>query len=277
VDGEILNQFSLGEYEGVLRIATTTGNTWEGNSRNNVFCVKSNGDKLEVIGGIRDLAPGERLYSARFVGERGYLVTFVQVDPLFTLDLSDPTNPVVAGELKVPGYSTYLHPLNENYLLSVGQDTVVEDGIVRNGGMQLSIFDVSDFSNPKLLHTAKIGDTGTYSEAMYNHKALTFWPEQNLLALPVNEYAVTPSENGDVWENTFNGMVVYHLTDDYDFEMLGRMNLYTYDETDTTYYYPSWYRGVFIGDYFYGMTSRTVKAGPVVNIKEPFIKLDLME
>ena len=90
VDGEILNQFSLGEYDGVLRIATTTGNTWEGTSRNHVFCLENNGETLNVIGSIRDLAPGERLYSARFVGERGFLVTFVQVDPLFTLDLSDP-------------------------------------------------------------------------------------------------------------------------------------------------------------------------------------------
>lgn len=277
VDGEILNQFSLGEYDGVLRIATTTGSTWDGTSRNHVFCVKNNGEKLDVIGSIRDLAKGERLYSARFVGERGFLVTFVQVDPLFTLDLSDPTNPVVAGELKVPGYSTYLHPLNENYLLSVGQDTVAEGDIVRNGGLQLSIYDISNFSDPKLLHTAKIGDSGTYSEAMYNQKAITFWPERNLLALPVNEYGMTPSENGDVWENTFNGMVVYHLTDDYDFELLGRMSLYTYDESDTTYYYPSWFRGVFIGDDFYGMTSHTVKVGPVAGIKEPFITLDLME
>jgi len=242
-----------------------------------VFCLKNNGETLDVIGSIRDLAPGERLYSARFVGERGFLVTFVQVDPLFTLDLSDPANPAVAGELKVPGYSTYLHPLNENYLLSLGQDTTLEGDVVKNGGMQLSIYDISDFSNPQLLHTAKIGDSGTYSEAMYNHKAITFWPEQNLLALPVNEYAVTPSENGDIWENTFNGMVVYHLTDDYDFEMIGKMNLYTWDESDTTYYSPSWYRGVFIEDYFYGITSHVVKAGPVNNINEPFIKLDLME
>ncbi|MFZ2632926.1 MAG: beta-propeller domain-containing protein [Desulfosalsimonadaceae bacterium] len=277
VDGEILNQFSLGEYDGVLRIATTTGNTWEGTSKNHVFCLKNNGDKLEVIGSIRDLAPGERLYSARFMGERGYLVTFVQVDPLFTLDLSDPAHPSVAGELKVPGYSTYLHPLNENYLLSVGQDTTVEGDIVKNGGLQLSIYDIHDFSNPKLLHTAKIGDSGTYSEAMYNHKAVTFWPEQNLLALPVNEYTTVSSDNGDAWENSFNGMVVYRLTEDYDFELLGRMNLYSYDASDTAYYYPSWYRGMFIDDYFYGITSNVVKAAPVDDIKEPFAALDLME
>ncbi|MDO9262689.1 MAG: beta-propeller domain-containing protein, partial [Desulfosalsimonadaceae bacterium] len=240
-------------------------------------CIKNNGDKLDVIGSIRDLAPGERLYSARFMGERGFLVTFVQVDPLFTLDLSDPAHPSVAGELKVPGYSTYLHPLNENYLLSVGQDTIVDGDIVRNGGMQLSIYDITDFADPKLLHTAKIGDSGTYSEAMYNHKAITFWPEQNLLALPVNEYTAALSEDGDMWENSFNGMVVYRLAEDYDFELLGRMNLYTYDASDTTYYYPSWYRGVFIDDYFYGMTSTVVKAAPVDDIKEPFAALDLME
>jgi uncharacterized secreted protein with C-terminal beta-propeller domain len=277
VDGEILNQFSLGEYNGVLRIATTTGATWDGTSKNHVFCLQNNGEALNVIGSIRDLAPGERLYSARFMGDRGFLVTFIQVDPLFTLDLSDPANPSVAGELKVPGYSTYLHPLNENYLLSVGQDTTLEGDIVKNGGMQLSIYDISDFSNPQLLHTAKIGDSGTYSEAMYNHKAIAFWPEQNLLALPVNEYAVTHTEEGDLWENTFNGMAVYRLTDDYDFDLLGRMDLYTYDETDTTYYYPSWYRGVFIDDYFYGMTSQTVKAAPVDAIKEPFAALDMMK
>lgn len=277
VDGEILNQFSLGEYKGVLRIATTTGATWDGTSKNHVFCLQNNGEPLNVIGSIRDLAPGERLYSARFMGDRGYLVTFVQVDPLFTLDLSDPANPRVAGELKVPGYATYLHPLNENTLLSIGQDTTLEGDIVKNGGMQLSIYDTSDFSNPQLLHTAKIGDSGTYSEAMYNHKAIAFWPERDLLALPVNEYAVTHTEEGDLWENSFNGMVVYRLTEDYDFELLGRMNLYTYDEHDATYYYPSWYRGVFIEDDFYAMTSHTVKAAPVADIKEPFDTLDLMK
>jgi uncharacterized secreted protein with C-terminal beta-propeller domain len=280
VDGEILNQFSLGEYEGVLRIATTTGYTWDQTSRNHVFCLQNNGGSLTVIGSIRDLAPGERLYSARFMGDRGFLVTFVQVDPLFTLDLSVPQNPTVVGELKVPGFSTYLHPINDDILLAIGQDTKAEGDIVKVGGMQLSIFDTSDFANPKLLHSEIIGDRGTYSEALYNHKAVAFWPEKNLLALPVNLNEIADPQNPEDWgRNTFNGLYVYRLTDAYDFELLGRISMFVWDENDMDnwMYYPSWYRGVFIDDHIYSLTSFTVKAAPIDNIAEPFITLDLME
>jgi uncharacterized secreted protein with C-terminal beta-propeller domain len=280
VDGEILNQFSLGEYNGVLRIATTTGYTWDQTSKNHVFCLQNNNGKLDVIGSIRDIAPGERLYSARFMGDKGFLVTFVQVDPLFTLDLSDPRNPRVAGELKVPGFSTYLHPLNDQYLLSIGEDTQSEGDIVKINGLQLSIFDISDFAHPMLLHTEKIGDRGTYSEALYNHKAVTFWAEKNLLALPVNLNEISDPQNPEDWgKNTFNGLYVYQITDDYDFKFLGRMNMFVWDEADANnwMYSPSWYRGVFIEDYIYSLTSFTVKAAPIDNITEPFITLDLME
>jgi inhibitor of cysteine peptidase len=286
VDGEILNQFSLGEHNGVLRIATTTGYTWDGTSGNHVFCLENNSGNLDIIGSIKDLAPGERLYSARFMGDKGFLVTFVQVDPLFTLDLSDPRNPKVVGELKVPGFSTYLHPLNDNYLLAIGQDTKAEGDIVKIGGMQLSIFDISDFANPKLLNSEIIGDRGTYSEALYNHKAVAFWPEKNLLALPVNLNEIKNPDNPEDWgANTFNGLYVYHLTDEYDFELLGRINMFVWDETNINpdgivgnwMYYPSWYRGVFIDDYVYSLTSYTVKAAPIDNIVEPYITLDLME
>jgi inhibitor of cysteine peptidase len=280
VDGEILNQFSLGEFEGVLRIATTTGYSWDGTSRNHVFCLDNNNGSLDVIGSIRDIAPGERLYSARFMGNRGFLVTFVQVDPLFTLDLSDPQNPKIVGELKVPGFSTYLHPINDDVLLAIGQDTKAEGDIVKVGGMQLSIFDTSDFANPRLLHSETIGDRGTYSEALYNHKAVAFWSEKNLLALPVNLNEISDPQNPEDWgKNTFNGLYVYRLADDYSFELLGRINMYVWDESnmDNWMYYPSWYRGVFIGDYIYSLTSYTVKAAPIDNIAEPFIALDLME
>ena len=280
VDGEILNQFSLGEYEGVLRIATTTGATWDGTSKNHVFCLENNGGKLDVIGSIKDLAPGERLYSARFMGDKGFLVTFIQVDPLFTLDLSDPENPKVLGELEMPGFSTYLHPLNDNYLLSIGEDTKLEGDLVKIGGLQLSIYDISDFANPTLLHTEKIGDSGTYSEALYNHKAVTFWPEKNLMALPVNLTEIKNPDDPEDWgSNTFNGVYVYRLTEDYDFEFLGRIPMFAWDESDINnwMYYPSWYRGVFIDDYVYSVTSSMVKAAPVDGIAEPFITLDLME
>ncbi len=279
VDGEILNQFSLGEYQGVLRIATTTGYTWDGSSNNHVFCLEADASgKLNVIGSIRNLAPGERLYSARFMGDKGFLVTFVQVDPLFTLDLSDPYRPRVLGELKVPGFSTYLHPLNDKYLLAIGHDTKAEGDIVKLGGMQMSMFDISDFANPKLLHSQIIGDRGTYSEALYNHKAVAFWQKKNCLALPVNLTEIKDPENPEDWgQNTFNGMYVYRITDDYDFELLGRINMFVWDpsNTDEGMFYPSWYRGVFIDDYVYSITSFTVKAAPIDHIEEPFITLDL--
>jgi uncharacterized secreted protein with C-terminal beta-propeller domain len=279
VAGEILNQFSMGEYEGVLRLATTTGYTWDGTSKNHVFCLTENAAKLDVIGSITDIAPGERLYSARFMGTRGFLVTFVQVDPLFTLDLSDPAKPAIAGELKVPGYATYLHPLNDNYLLALGQNTLLDGDAVRVNGLQLSVFDIRNFADPKLVHSRIIGDPGTYSEALYNHKALTFWPDKNLLALPVSlyEFSEPPESPWDYTSNTFNGLYVYRLTDTWDFDFLGRMDLVARDESTIDRYVPSWYRAVFIEDYVYAATAETVKAAPVDHIAEPFVTLNLMQ
>jgi inhibitor of cysteine peptidase len=279
VPGELLNSFSLGEYKEVLRVAAGTGNTWDGTSENHVYCLKENLGKLEVVGAIHGIAPGERLYSARFMGDRGFLVTFVQVDPLFTLDLSDPTNPTIVGELKVPGYSTYLHPLNDNYLLALGQETSSEDDSVRVSGLQLSIFDISDFANPKLIHSQTIGDQGTYSEALYNHKALTFWAEKNLISLPVNlyEYSESPENSWDYGANTFNGVYIYRLTDEYDLNLLGRIELSDLDNPDGAWYGLSWCRGVFIDNFIYAATPTGVKAAPIDNIAEPFITLDLME
>ena len=151
VRGTVLNQFSLGEYEDVLRIATTTGDSWDGTTLNHVYCLNVMDGNLEVIGGLEDLAPGETIYSARFMGPRGFLVTFVNVDPLFTLDLSDPTAPVVVGELKVPGYSDYIHPLGDDHLITIGKHTKEYQGTAYYQGIQLSIFDISDFSDPRLL------------------------------------------------------------------------------------------------------------------------------
>lgn len=273
VNGTILNQFSLGEYENVLRLATTTGNTFDRTSKNHVYCLKQNADKLDLIGSITDIAPGERLYSARFMGPRGFLVTFVQVDPLFTLDLSNPNRPLIKGQLKVPGYSTYLHPIDNNYLLSVGQETTLEGDVVRVKGLQLSMFDISDFSTPRLLYSRTIGDRGTYSEALYNHKALTFWPEKKLLALPVNLFEVTGSSAYGA--NTFNGLYVYRLTSAFDFSFLGRVDMYDPEDIDFDRYMPSWYRGVFIGDYVYAATASRVRSAPVDRIREPFITLNL--
>jgi len=247
--GRILNQFSLGEHEDVLRIATTTGETWQGTSQNHVFCLDEGEKGLKVIGKIENIAPGERIYAARFIGKRGFLVTFVQVDPLFTLDLSDPTNPRIAGELKVPGYSDYIHLLGDNHLLTIGRDVKVEGSAMYFQGLRLSIFDITNFAKPEPAHKALIGDRMTYSEALYNHKAFTFWAENNLLAFPVEGYG----------SQSFTGLHVYEVTTDNGFKNLGRISTRpTASQTD--YYYNGWTRGIFIEDYVYAVQSNTIRA-----------------
>jgi len=192
VPGRILNQYSMGEFEGFLRVATTTDGLflWETGqsipSRNGVYVLGENAGRLDVVGQIEDIGVEETIQSARFLGDRGYVVTFRQIDPLFTLDLSDPTAPRVVGELKVPGYSTFITPMDADHVLTVGVD-VDESGIGSNG-VQLSIFDVSDFANPVQAHKVVIGDWSTYSEATWNPKAFTYFAEQDLLALPIDQY-----------------------------------------------------------------------------------------
>jgi uncharacterized secreted protein with C-terminal beta-propeller domain len=183
VKGRILNQFSMDEFDDSFRIATTS---WNNNS-NNVFVLDS---QMKTIGKLTGLAPNERIYSARFIGKKAYLVTFEQIDPLFVIDLSNQTEPKVLGALKIPGFSNYLHPLDENHILGIGRDTsIVEENNfsrVKQGGIKIAIFDVSDVARPVQKSMIIIGDSGSHSEALYNHKAVLFDQENNLLALPIN-------------------------------------------------------------------------------------------
>jgi uncharacterized secreted protein with C-terminal beta-propeller domain len=259
VIGMTLNQFSMGEYNDVLRIATNTGNLWGGTLQSNVYCLEDIGNRLEIIGSLEGLAPGEDIYSARFIGTRGFLVTFVKVDPLFTIDLTDPSNPVVAGELKVPGYSDYIHPLGDNHLLTMGKDTLLEGEIVWYQGLQLSVFDISDFSDPQLQHTERIGDRGTDSEALQNHKAFTFWAENNLLAFPMNlyEHSGPPEYPYSFGEHTFSGLYVYRVTPNEGFEFLGRIN--------TVFEY-GWLRGLFIEENVYAVNGEAIRSAHIDNI-----------
>ena len=175
VPGYLLNQFSLDEYEGNLRVATTV---WEKNSNSLYILDKS----LNITGSVEDLAKGESIYSVRFMGDKGYVVTFRTMDPLFVFDLSDPKKPVLTGELKVPGFSNYLHPIGEDILLGIGADTYEiyrkdsngKDVVVgtRQGGIKFSLFDISDMGKPKEISKYVVGDEGSSSEAFYNHKAI---------------------------------------------------------------------------------------------------------
>ena len=274
VTGHVLNQFSMGEYQDVLRIATTTGWTWDATSENHVFCLKETDEGLSIIGSINNLAPGEEIYSARFIGPRGFLVTFVNTDPLFTLDLSDPENPQVMGELKVPGYSDYIHLLGANHLLTIGKDVKLENDFPYYQGVQLSIFDISDFSDPQLLYKELIGDRGTDSEALHNHKAFTFWPENNLLAFPVDlrVHAEQPVNAWAYGEHIFTGLFVYRVTPENGFEYLGSIDMI---DASTSYYYNDWMRGVFIGSDIYAINREMIKAAPWGDIAKPFDSLTI--
>lgn len=243
IRGRILNQFSMGEYQDVLRIATTEyrWNLADGSNAgsSNVYCLRNQDSNLEIMGKIENIAPGENMYSARFIGKRGFLVTFEQVDPLFTLDLSDPEKPFVKGELKVPGYSEYIHPVDEDKLITIGRDVAETEGRLVPKGVQLSLFDISDFGKPVLLHKELIGGQSTYSEASYNHKAFNYWAEKNLLSIPVRTRG---SQDFPSVSEGFNGLYIYKVTAQSGFELKGKIET----GIDPSNLYQDWTRGIFI-------------------------------
>jgi hypothetical protein len=182
VEGRLLNQFAMSEHNGDLRVATTTDD-WGGfgeQSESTVFVLRPEGDELRQVSSVGGLGKDEQIYAVRFIGDLAYVVTFRQIDPLYVIDLSDPANPVEAGELKIPGYSAYLHPVGDGLLLGVGQDAT-DTG--RTTGTQLSLFDVSDPADPQRISTLPIGG---YSEVEWDHKAFLFWPQDGTIVLPVS-------------------------------------------------------------------------------------------
>lgn len=234
VPGTTLNQFSMDEAGGFFRIATTVGEvSREGSSAtNNVYILS--GD-MKMAGRLEGLAPGEKIYSVRFMGPRAYLVTFKKVDPLFVLDLANPTAPRVLGELKIPGFSDYLHPYDETHVIGVGKNTV-EAGPEEEGnfawyqGMKLAIFDVSDVANPREMHKVEIGDRGTDSYALSDHKAFLFDREKNLLVLPVllaelsgEQKAAPDRQANDYGSYTYQGAYVYNVSLEGGFALKGRI------------------------------------------------------
>jgi uncharacterized secreted protein with C-terminal beta-propeller domain len=188
VSGYLLSQWSLSEHRGVLRVVSTESPAWwgtGGETESFLTTLRQSSGNLVQAGRIGGLGKGERVYSVRFVGDTGYVVTFRQIDPLYTLDLAVPERPRVLGELKIPGYSAYLHPIGEDLLLGVGQDAT-EEG--RPTGTQLSIFDVSNLRRPTRVHTEHLGQG--WSEAEHDHHAFLFWPRTGLVMIPFEQRAV---------------------------------------------------------------------------------------
>ncbi|MBW2998542.1 beta-propeller domain-containing protein [Candidatus Woesearchaeota archaeon] len=188
VYGHTMNQFSLDENNDVLRIATTTNGRWDRftnnrtESENHIFTLN---ESLEIIDSVSGIAQDERIYSTRFIEDKLYMVTFRQVDPFFVVDLSNPEEIEILGELKIPGFSRYLHPYDENHIIGIGRDAN-EDG--RQLGLKISLFDVTDVSNPKEVAKYVSKDKYSSSTAEYEHKAFLFSKEKEMLVMPVRSY-----------------------------------------------------------------------------------------
>ena len=274
VPGNLLNQFSMDEYNGNLRVATTS---WTDNGRsNNIFVL---GQSLNIIGSIRNLAKDESIYSVRFMGNVGYVVTYRTVDPLFVIDLSNPTSPFVTGELKVPGFSNYLHPVSENMLLGIGRDTYeiykkqngrdVPVGTM-TGGIKLSLFDVSNMTAPREVSTLVLGDNGSYADALYNHKAITFNKEKGYLAFDGSLYEYVNAET----QNTFNGAFLI----DYSSGVLSEKGRLEYKQVEQNYenYIDMVYgrRIVYIGDVIYYVQDGLIRSFDA-NTLSPISTIDI--
>ncbi len=203
VDGTLLSQWSMDEYDGTLRVVTTDENPWWGSSDipdSAVITLQRKGDELVQVGYVDGLGKDERVYAVRFIEDKGYVVTFRQVDPLYIVDLSDPTNPQVTGELKINGYSAYLHPIGEDLLLGVGQDASDEG---RTLGTQVSVFDVSDPTNPQRLSRMTFKEA--YSQAEWDTHAFLWWAPKGISILPMQRWS-WDERTGK--EDNFSGAVV---------------------------------------------------------------------
>lgn len=269
--GRVLNQFSMDEYGDYLRVASTTGG-WRGDTLNHVYVLDMD---LEIVGSVEDLAPGERIFSARFLGKRAYMVTFRQVDPLYVIDLSNPRNPEVLGYLKVTGFSNYLHPYDENHIIGVGKEATGEG---RALGVKIALFDVSDVHNPKEVSKYEVKEgLWSNSDALYDHKAFLFDKEKELLVIPISynkkiDVSNLPSDTQgaplhryEFWQGAF----VFNINLDDGIELRGKI-VHEEDSTNNYYYSSGSYvkRSLFMDDVLYTISQAKIKANDLFTLGE---------
>ncbi|MGH9919092.1 MAG: beta-propeller domain-containing protein, partial [Nitrososphaerales archaeon] len=214
VPGSVLNQFSMNEYDGYFQVATSRIATINGNATesDDVYVLNAN---MSQVSALQNIAPGENLYAVRFVGDMGYVVTFEQIDPLFTISFADVAHPAILSALKVNGYSDYLQPLFSNYLLGVGKDTVASStgDFAYYLGLKLSLFHVAANGSSSDVQDYLIGDRGTDSPVLTNHLALTWDPANSVTVIPVLLAKVSadqqgssqnpPPEGNPVWQGAY--------------------------------------------------------------------------
>lgn len=297
VNGTVQDQFSISEYQGLIRVASTSNNwglwwimdTFDDNEQNiptgptnQVSILEDNGDgTLDLIGYLGNIAPGETIWSARFIGERAYLVTFQNIDPLWVIDLSEPSNLTILGELEVPGVSTYIHPIDDNLLLTIGI-APGPDGLGLDWSLtQISLFDISDPTNPNLSDSLQLtpayadknceqiiscGWSWSWSEATFEHKAFNYWGKEELLAVPLSTHRyVTDQITIDGKDYQYSGyefisslQLINVDSDNKSLSLHGDLNhsgFYNDQSLDWWSDSTSIRRSIFMGDYIYSFST----------------------
>ncbi len=299
IAGFVLNQFSMSEKDGYLRVASSTG--WWSDLKNYIHVLIAVDGSLDIVGGIEGIAPGEEIKSARFMGDKGYLVTFEQSDPLFTIDLSNPADPRIIGELEIPGFSTYIHAFDDNHILTIGEDG---DEWNSTGGVVLQLFDISDFADPVLAFREVVAEGwDATSEAMYDHKAFMFYSPMDLMAVPVREWGWDDWGDDDDWDDddvwnddddvsfdddepvdpplfrdaapptdgAYSGVYLYDVTADGGFDMLGYIDHSNYEaepESESFGDMPTVRRCVVIGDYLYTISDAALVVTEIESVTD---------
>lgn len=259
VGGYLLNQFAMDEHDSLLRVASTTQPAWWGGSvesESMITVLAQDAGELKEVGFVDGLGKTEQIYSVRFLDDVAYVVTFRQTDPLYTVDLSDPTSPEVVGELKILGYSAYLHPLGDGLLLGVGQDAT-DTGRIK--GTQVSVFDVSDPSDPRRIDQVTLAE-GSHSEAEYDHHAFLYWEPTGLVVIPIQQYWWDSEK-----ESAFIGAIGFEVESDGDIHEIRRIAHPSADEWD-------WRarigRSVVIGDSLYTISSKGIMKSDLDDLAE---------
>ena len=240
VRGRYNNNYSFDEYKGYLRCATTSYDIRSYKDVSNIYVLN---DKLEIVGSCENISDNEQVKSVRFMGDKGYVVTFRNTDPLFSLDLSDPKNPKITGELKLPGYSTYLHPLGNDLLMGIGYDGDEENA--DTSSLKVALFDISDMTKPTLLDEYVIKKAS--SESNYEPKALVHFSDKKLIGIPVSSYSYT--HNGEYMQ--YRSFAIIGYNDNKLSEVTGFLH-------DTKGDYSSFFRGTYIEDRLYTVDSLKV-------------------
>lgn len=258
VPGYLFSQWAMSEHEGDLRVATTEWG-WSDLSESYVSVLRQSGERLELVGQVGGLGKGEQIYAVRFIADTGYVVTFRQTDPLYTIDLRNPEAPAMVGELKINGYSAYLHPVGEGLLLGVGQDGT-DDGQLL--GTQVSLFDVSDPANPTVISQSSLGQWGS-SEVEFDHHAFLYWGPEQLAVFPVQTWAWDEVTGEDL---SFTGAVAYRIDPEAGIQLVG-----TIEHDQAVLDADSWYgnairRSMVIGDDLFTMSNEGLQRSALADL-----------